>query len=57
MSAPAKARLRVVGHHGSGQQRKGAVVQFHGDPFQGGEGGCYLEHLEDYRLLRAEHLA
>ena len=57
MSAPAKARLRVVGHHRSCQQREGAVLELHRHPFQRGKGWWYLEHLEDHRLLGAEHLA
>ena len=41
------------------QKGKGTVFQFHGDAIEGSHGLLHrdLEHLQDHRLVRAEHLA
>ena len=57
MSASANADSGSIGGDGSLQQRKGAVLQFHGHAFECAQCLRYLEHLENDRLVRAEHVA
>ena len=41
----------IVRGHDAGQQREGAVVQFHDHAVQGGQGRGHFQELQDHGLL------
>src|SRR5690554_72648 len=52
-----ESNFRVVGSNHAGQQREGAVLQFHHDAFQCVLGLWQVQQLQDDRLVLAQHFA
>ena len=53
----AERRVGVVGAHDVGEQREGAVVEFHAHAFEGAERRGDLEQLQGDRGVGSEHRA
>ena len=47
----------IVGYYHASQQRECAVVEFHGNAVQGAQSRGNFQHLQNDRLIGAEHLA
>ena len=52
-----EGNVRVIGLHHAGEQREGAVFEFHDHTLEGRQGRGDFQQLQDDRLVLAEHFA
>jgi hypothetical protein len=51
----AKAFIEIGSWDDAFEQREGAIIEFHHNAAESGEGGLDFDEVENYRLIRAEH--